>query len=77
MKISYMLEIYEPNSQDTQICNAFSDSPFPRFEKGDLLRATGKIDDQKLIVDYVTYLVSDISVFTIKTMVFTKLQFPT
>lgn len=76
MKNSYSLEIYEPKSDDTLLFTVFSDTVYPRFEKGDEIRhlySKSSPEDKQLIVERVEYLVweTDEQV-SFRTMVFTK-----
>ncbi len=75
-QISYFLEIYEPNSTDTCLFSATSENPFPKFVKGDVLNTAGykgqNGNDLNLIVDKVEYIVWEVSIFSIKTLIYTK-----
>lgn len=75
MASNYMLEIYEPDCEDTVICSEYSEIPFPRFEAGDEFNYLGSMSsssDQRVIVSRVEYIIWMNEHIKIKTLVFTK-----
>ena len=69
---SDVLEVFVPNSKDTGMFSKTSEVPFPRFDKGDLIR-TIMPSEELLVVEEVEYLMWESQQkFNIKTMIFTQ-----
>lgn len=75
-KTSYMLEIYEPGSQDTVICSYMSDTPFPAISVGEIINyletENEGIPDRVVRVTKITHIVWNVKIQSFKTLIYTE-----
>ncbi len=71
--ISYMLEVYRPNSESETACSFIADTPFPSISKGESVKFFSDLDGQEWLVKKVVHLLWEVeNKITFKTLVFTE-----
>ena len=71
--ISYMLEVYRPNSESETACSFIAETPFPSISKGESVRFFSDLDGQEWLVKKVVHLLWEVeNKITFKTLVFTE-----
>ena len=70
-KLSYMLEVYEPGSDDTVICSYSSDTVFPTISVGEVLNFV--YFEEKVLAKEIVHLIwENENRVSFKTMIFTE-----
>jgi hypothetical protein len=71
--LSYMLEVYKPNSESETICSFIAATPFPAIAKGESIKFFSDLDDTEWLVKKVVHLLWEVdNKVTFKTLVFTE-----
>lgn len=71
--ISYMLEVYRPNSESETACSFIAETPFPVMSKGEGIKFFPELAEQEWLVRKVVHLLWEVeNRITFKTLVYTE-----
>ncbi len=71
--LSYMLEVYKPNSESETLCSFIAVTPFPAISKGESIKFFTDLDDVEWLVKKVVHLLWEVdNKVTFKTLVYTE-----